>query len=218
MDELMGLIDRFGLVAGLLAITALNYILIRRSASKSEDAAKNAATAQQQAITAQFTTLAEDNRRLQARVDALEAAADEARAASMVMAAELNEAKREAVAQQKALIAAQEKAAQLEGSVKTLTDKVLALESEKVQRAGELERERVQGQALTRSLNSANAQIAQLKDRVSRLEGENAALKLMLEKLKVVEVKTDPDPDPDPDPPPLKVAAKPEVASEDKAA
>lgn len=186
MGWIQGLIDQFGLLAALLAFAGVNYVLITRSSHKADDKARNAATAQQQAITEQFTVLAVENRRLQSRVDTLEAA-------QVIQAAS-------GLAQEKELKQAQERAGRLEIEVKTLTEKVAALETEKTVRAGELERERRQGETLNRSLLAANEQIAQLRDRVSKLEGENTALRLILEKIQVVKV--DPEPDPPPNPPP----------------
>ena len=89
----------------------------------------------------------------------------------------------------------------LEAEVKTLAGKVAVLESEKAAQASELERERTEGQALKRSLTAANTQIAQLRDRVSNLEGQNQAMKEILEKIRIVAVGP-PEPEP-PSPPPL---------------
>ena len=56
----------------------------------------------------------------------------------------------------------------------------------------------MQVQTTNRALVTANEKIAQLQERVSRLEGENTALRLLMDKISIVKV----DPDPDPDPPP----------------
>ena len=195
------LIDRFGLVAALLVIVIINYVMQSRSFRHAENKARDAATAQQEAVTKQFTAFAADNRRLQAAVDALEAAQSAADADRVKMALELDAAKKTSAAQETAMKAAQDKAISLEAEVKTLAGKVAVLESEKAAQASELERERTEGQALKRSLTAANTQIAQLRDRVSNLEGQNQAMKEILEKIRIVAVGP-PEPEP-PSPPPL---------------
>jgi chromosome segregation ATPase len=162
-------------------------------------AAKDASTRQQDAMTAQFTVFSNENRRLQSRVDALETANNSSEAAFLRISAELVDAKRAALVQKDELQHAQERAGRLEAEVKTLTEKVAVLDAALVARAGELERERMQVQTTNRALQVANEQIASLRDRVSNLEGENKALRLMFDKLRVVSVEPDPDP---PSPPP----------------
>lgn len=216
LEPLLELIRLVGLPLALIGIGVATYFLIARRQSITTEAQNAANAAQAQAITAQFLAFAADTRRLQTRIDLLEEAKDALEAEHTRIVAELAETKRSAAVQEAAMKAAQGKAALLEGDVKALTEKVAVMESERAVRAAELERERVQVQTTSRSLQAANKQIAQLQERVHALEIENGAFKLLLEKIQVIKV--DPDPDPDPDPPPLKVAAKPEVASEDKAA
>lgn len=201
--ELEGLrlfIGEYGPVLGTLLIGLFLYFLMRRSASKTEDDAKAAATETQRAVTLQFTALSTENRSLHVRIDALEAAKDAIEAEHARIVAELTEAKRAAAVQQAAMKAAQDKAALLEVDVKALTEKVATLETERDARAGELERERQQVQTTSRSLRAANEKIAQLQERVHALEIENSAFALLLEKIQVIKV--DPDPDP-PEPPPV---------------
>lgn len=207
--ELEGLrlfIGEYGPVLGTLLIGLFLYFLMRRSASKTEDDAKAAATETQRAVTAQFMAMSVENRSLHVRIDALEAAKDAIEAEHARIVAELTEAKRTAAVQQAAMKAAQDKAALLEVDVKTLTEKVATLETERDARAGELERERRQVQTTKRELTSANEKIAQLQKRVQALEVENSAFRLLLDKIQVIKI--DPDgTDPDPDPPPAAAAA-----------
>lgn len=200
LDQFTELIRLVGLPAALIGIGVATYFLIARRQNITTEAQQAAITAQQNAITAQFTALSNDARRMQARIDALEDANDEAVKERDKIAAELAETKHTAEAQQSAMKAAQEQAARLALEVKTLTEKVAVLETEKAQRAGELERERMQVQTTNRALVTANEKIAQLQERVSRLEGENTALRLLMDKISIVKVDPDPDP-PDPKPP-----------------
>jgi chromosome segregation ATPase len=174
-------------------------------------AAKDASTRQQDAMTAQFTVFSNENRRLQSRVDALETANNSSEAAFLRISAELVDTKRAAQIQRDELKLAQERAGRLETEVKTLTEKVAVLDAALVARAGELERERMQVQTTNRALQVANEQIASLRDRVSRLEGENEALNKLLKQIRVVL------PEPDPDPPPTKRVI-PMVEPEEKTA
>jgi chromosome segregation ATPase len=209
MDQLIpfvqGLIDKFGLVAVLAAFGAVNYLLIARSSRKAEDAASAAESArdeantrQQDAITAQFTVLATENRRLQARVDTLEAAQVAMAAANAVQEKELRATQHTAELAQAAHQQAVEKATALECEVQELRGKVQALEAERTTRANDLARETDRAAKLER-------EVTDLRARVARLEGENSALHKVIEKLNVVSVKPHPDDDPDPPPVALKV-------------
>jgi chromosome segregation ATPase len=178
-----------GIVA--FVVTQTYFILrtmnnAKAKAEESSAAAQAANASQQEAITAQFTILSNENRRLQTRIDVLEAAA-------VVQAASV-------LAQEKELKQAQERAGRLEVEVGGLTNKVSVLETEKVMRVSELENERRQNEKQARELAATKAEVAGLQKRVSSLEGENAALRLILEKIQVVKVISEPEPDPDPPP------------------
>lgn len=210
--DIVILIERYGPWVGLIVFAVVQTLFMLRTANKARSkaeeakaAAQEASTARDNAFTAQFNVFSSENRRLQARVDTLETA----------MAAQTMQG----AAQEKELKTAQERAGRLEIEVKTLTEKVAVLETEKAQRAGELERERRQGEIQQRELASAKVEIAGLQQRVSHLEGENAALKLMLEKIQVVKVEPEPDPPP-PTPPTSRVIplAEPGKPAEEKIA
>jgi chromosome segregation ATPase len=202
MDQLIpfvqGLIDKFGLVAVLAAFGAVNYLLIARSSRKAEDAAsaaesarEEANTRQQDAITAQFTVFSNENRRLQSRVDTLEAAQVTMAAAAAAQEKELKSTQHTAELAQAAHQQAVEKAAALEREVQELRGKVTALEAERTTRANDLARETDRAAKLER-------EVTDLRARVARLEGENSALHKVIEKLNVVSVKHTPDDDPPP--------------------
>lgn len=211
LDQFTELIRLVGLPAALIGIGVATYFLIARRQNITTEAQQAAITAQQNAITAQFTALSNDARRMQARIDALEDANDEAVKERDKIAAELAETKRTSESQQSAMKAAQEQAARLALEVKTLTEKVAVLETEKAARAGELERERVQVQTTNRALVTANEKIASLQQRVQALEVENSAFRLLMDKIQVIKV------DPDPDPPPAAAAALRVEQNEDAA-
>lgn len=211
LDQFTELIRLVGLPAALIGIGVATYFLIARRQNITTEAQQAAITAQTNAITAQFTALSNDARRLQSRIDALEDANDEAVKERDKIAAELVETKRTSESQQSAMKAAQEQAARLALEVKTLTEKVAALETEKAARAGELERERVQVQTTNRALVTANEKIASLQQRVQALEVENSAFRLLMDKIQVIKV------DPDPDPPPAAAAALRVEQNEDAA-
>jgi chromosome segregation ATPase len=196
LDQLAQFIERIFPFAAILGSAIGTYFLIARRTNAANTEAQNAVTAQTNAITKAFNRLSDDAARLQARIDALEAANDKAEDARTALAAELTETKRAALVQKDELAHAQERAGRLEAEVKTLTEKVAVLDAALVVRAGELERERMQVQTTNRALQVANEQIASLRDRVSRLEGENEALNKLLKQIRVVL------PEPDPDPPP----------------
>lgn len=204
MDQLIpfvqNMIDRFGLIAVLAAFGAVNYLLIARSSRKAEDAAsaaesarQDANTRQQDAITAQFTVLSNENRRLQARADALETAQAAMAAANATQAKELKETQHTAELAKAAHQTAVEKAAALETQVRELQDKVTTLEAERMTRASELTRETERAMKLEREVHD-------LRARVNRLEGENSALHKVIEKLNVVSVKPPPDDTPPTEP------------------
>jgi chromosome segregation ATPase len=202
LDQLASFIEKVFPFAAILGSAIGTYFLIARRTNAANTEAQNAVTAQTNAITKAFNRLSDDAARLQARIDALEAANDKAEDARTALAAELAETKRAAIVQKDELAHAQDRASRLEAEVKTLTEKVAILDAALAARAGELERERMQVQTTNRALVVANEQIASLRDRVSRLEGENEALNKLLKQLRV----SLPNPDPDlPDPPPVAV-------------
>ena len=192
LDQFTELIRLVGLPAALIGIGVATYFLIARRQNITTEAQQTAITAQQNAITAQFTALASDARRLQGRIDTLEQAKDAADAELVRVSAELAETKHTAEAHQAVMQSAQEQAARLALEVKTLTEKVAVLETEKAQRAGELERERVQVQTTNRALVTANEKIAHLQERVSRLAKRRPAPAARQDTI----IKVDPDPDP----------------------
>jgi septal ring factor EnvC (AmiA/AmiB activator) len=96
---------------------------------------------------------------------------------------------------------AQENISRLMMEVKSLTDKVATLETERVVRDGELKRERTQLETTSHALATANEKIAVLQQRVSALESENNVLKGMFTKLNIIAVSMD-GKDPPPEPPP----------------
>jgi len=205
--EPITLIQQFGPWVGLIVFAAIQFLLMLRSTNKARSkaeeaaaAAREASTARDNAFTAQFTVFSEENRRLQQRVDTLETALAQQAAAGAV--------------QQAAMKAAQDKAALLEVDVKTLTEKVAGLETERDARAGELERERRQSEIQQRELAAAKVEIASLQQRLSHIEGENAALRLMLEKIQIVKVEPEPEPDPPSPKPPAVVDFEAEAKKE----
>jgi chromosome segregation ATPase len=202
MDQLIpfvqGLIDKFGLVAVLAAFGAVNYLLIARSSRKAEDAAsaaesarEDANTRQQDAVTAQFTVFSNENRRLQARVDTLEAAQVAMAAASAVQEKELRATQHTAELTQAAHQQAVEKASALECEVQELRGKVTALEAERTTRANDLARETDRAAKLEREVH-------ELRMRVAKQEGEIAALDKIIKAFRLVSVLPPPDDDPPP--------------------
>jgi chromosome segregation ATPase len=153
--------------------------------------AKEAATRQQDAMTAQFTVFSNENRRLQSRVDTLEAAQVAMATTAAAQEKELRATQHTAELAQAAHQAAVEKATTLECEVQELRGKVMALESERTTRANDLARETDRAAKLER-------EVTDLRARVARLEGENSALHKVIEKLNVVSVKHTPDDDPPP--------------------
>lgn len=187
------LIEQYGLVAALIALSIINYVLMRRRTQKTDDQARAAITAQQNAITAQFTEVSADNRRLHSEVQKLSAELATVRADLHKaneerddLAQELAATKRMAEAAEAAHKASAERAAVLEKEVNELRGKVLTLETERTVRTDELKRETERASKLEREVHD-------LRARVARLEGENSALHQVLEKLNVVSVKPPPD-------------------------
>ena len=206
-DPIVGLftelLDRFGLVVALLAFAGFNYVLIARRSRKAEASALEAQTAQQTAITEQFTAQAAENRRLQNEVNAvnlefaaMRTALRDAETARKALQDELTATRKTAEAAQAAHTASSEKAAALERELADLRLKVQTLETERTARTGEVQRETDRALKLEREVN-------ELRTRVARLEGENSALHRVIEKLNVVSVHPSPhDPSDPTDPPP----------------
>lgn len=197
------LLDRFGLLAALMAFAGFNYVLIARRSRKAEASALEAQTAQQTAITEQFTAQAAENRRLQNEVNAvnlefasMRTALRDAETARKALQDELAATKKTAEAAQAAHQASAEKAAGLARELTDLRQKVLTLETERAVRTDELKRETERALKLER-------EVTDLRARVARLEGENNALHKVIDKLNVVSVHPSPhDPSDPTDPPP----------------
>jgi chromosome segregation ATPase len=212
------LLDQYGLAVALIALSIVNYVLMRRRTQKTDDQAQAAITAQQNALTAQFTAQSEDNRKLHAELQSVRAEQvaqhaqlDAARAARDDLAQDLAATKRTADAAQSAQKASDARAAELSKELDALRTKVQQLETERTARTEELKRETERATKLER-------EVTDLRGRVARLEGENNALHKVIDKLNVVSVKA-PDPDPDPDTPPTaRVRPTPEPDSEQESA
>lgn len=182
--DIGALIKEYGIYVGLMVAGIANYILLRERKTKSEAEALKAAVAQQTVITDKFTELFAENRALQAKLDVLEGLFNDAKIVAAQTAHELAEVRVIAEKQDIELKGSRELASALKSEVTTLTEKVAALESEKVSWAKRLDTERKQ-------LDTANARIVELQTRVSTLEGENSAFKRLLDKLQVVSVDND---------------------------
>lgn len=197
------LIDQYGLVLALLAFAGVNYVLIARRTKQTESKAQEAVTAQQAAVTEQFTALSNERRALQTQLDAVRAELDTLRTQLHAvnddreeLALELASTKRTAEAAQSAQKASDERAVNLAHELENVRVKVMTLETERATRVDELRKETERAAKLER-------EVTDLRTRVARLEGENSALKQVLDKLNVVSVKP-PDHDP-PTPPTARV-------------
>ena len=201
MEPLLELIRLLGFPAAMVGLAISTYFLIARRSNKAATDAEAAQTTLLNAVTAQYTALAADNRTLQARLDALEVKASAAEIDRVKVAADLVAAKRHADDRLNELRIAQENISRLMMEVKTLTDKVATLETERVVRDGELKRERTQLETTSHALAMANEKITGLQQRVSALESENNVLKAMFTKLNIIAVSAD-GKEPPPEPPP----------------
>lgn len=188
MEIIRLFLEQYGIYVGLIGAGIVNFILLRERKSKTDAEAQRAATAQQNMITEKFTELFAENHALQAKLDALEATANEAQIAATKTAIELEQVRKVADSHRVDLLQAQERAARMEEEVKTLTQKVSALETEKASWSDDLDAERKKLQLNSQMLTAANARIAELQQRVSTLEGENNTFRLLLQKLDVVKV------------------------------
>lgn len=186
------LIKQVGIVTAFIIIAAVTYFTILKREHKTGSDQIQATTNQQNVVTDQFAKSLEESRALRAesnelrkRIDKLEeeyiVLKDEAgKAATALGDARLGLEKMGAE-----LKTALERAGRLELEVKQLTNKVAVLETEKVARIGELERERLRSETLDIALRTANEQITQLRERVSKLEGERDTLLSMVREVNV---------------------------------
>jgi chromosome segregation ATPase len=189
------LIDEYGLFAALAAFAAFNYIMILRNQRKSEDAQekaesaqKDANTTQQNIISEQFKKFSEENSQLRASIDKLEAEQRDAQNERTRMSVELATYSKVVEEQKREIAEAHAKSTRLELEVKQLSDKVLTLESIRVTQENELLRERTDAETLKISLRNANEQIVLLRERVTKLEGENSTLRELFAKVEFIAV------------------------------
>ncbi len=95
----------------------------------------------------------------------------------------------------KNLTEAQAKITLLEKATDDLNDKVVQLEREKDTTTRELEREKLRNVKLEQELQTANANIIELRERMARYEGENTTMQAFIAKLTVIPVEqTEPPP------------------------
>lgn len=188
-------IKEYGLLAALVAFAGFNYVMIIRSQRKSENErlesetrAHEANTAQQNLITEQFRAMSEENRKLRLAIDEIEKQAKIAENERSKMAIELATYSRITNEQKREIEEAHQKALALEMEIKSLSEKVFTLESIRASQESELQRERTDSESLKVALRNANEQIVLLRERVSKLEGENKSLRDMFAKIEIISV------------------------------